>query len=144
MKYRVRRVDAGALARQGAGAGALVALAPGAAFGLVGAWVVHALHATLETWKNVRLPIPTNPAVNFVALLHLEPTLDVLRRWDNPAALAFVVILAAFLVAGTISGALVGLTIAAFYNAGAAAGGGLVVELESLSEERPDDRFRRS
>ena len=142
----MRRLDAAALGRQGARAGALVAVVPAVAGGAAAAWLVHSLRGTLETWRNVRVPLPAPlpaaPVVDFVALLNLEPALDFVRRWDNPALVVVVVLLGA-VAAGALIGAAIGLLIAALYNAGAAGGNGLVIDLEPLECDDLDEPYRR-
>ena len=138
-RYRVRRVAAGALARQGAIAGLLVGLAPGALAGALLAVLFRMAHQTVETWRTVRLPLPlgASATVNFVDLLRLNGLLDVLRSWDSPLLTVLVVTVAAMLV-GALAGAAIGFLGGALYNAGAHAGGGVVIELDPLGED-PED-----
>lgn len=140
-RYRIRRLAAGPLARQGAVAGAIIALLPGMAAGALLVVALRAVRGTLDTWRAVRLPVPlplgVQPVVNFVDVLRLSGLLEAVRSWDATPLLTFGVTAGVIIVLGALGGCAVGLVFAALYRLGATAGGGLEVELEALPERQP-------
>ncbi len=133
-RYRVRSVSPGALSRQGAAAGALIALPPAALLAWAVVRLVDVAHQIVEGWRAVRLTLPAglSATVNFVDLLHLQPAHIALRSWDAAPAVVFAALTLAAVLIGAVFGAIVGLVISALANLSAAAGGGAVIELEEL------------
>jgi hypothetical protein len=137
IRFRVRRLSPGPFLGQGALAGALVALLPGAALGALILRLIAAAHHTLDAWRAVRLPLPAglSPTVNFVELLRLDAYLVTLRAWDAVPTVTFLLVTLACILAGALAGAATALVLVTLVNLGAALGGGVVLELETQPEQ---------
>lgn len=93
---------------------------------------IHTLRRTLETWREVRLPLAviTSPPVNFVSVLGLDQILAALRWWDSASVAVFWSVCALGIVLGAAAGAISGYLLALSLNLSAHLGHGLSLELD--------------
>ena len=91
---------------------------------------IRALRATLDAWRQARVPLPITGSVqvNFVGVLGLTPLHETLRSLDSTPALVCLAVASTVVLLFGIFGAIAGATGALLYNVAARYGGGLVLE----------------
>ncbi|MDY7039418.1 MAG: hypothetical protein SVX38_00995 [Chloroflexota bacterium] len=136
-RHTVRQIDLWPLARLGCALGAVLGACPGLACSIAALQAAAGLRRWLESWSAIELRfLEWQTALDFVELLRLGPFLRVLQTpelYSIAFALALVVSVSALsglIIAGTIM--LTGLV----YNLLARWTGGVIVELEPLSDEK--------
>jgi hypothetical protein len=136
-RHTIRQIDLLPLARLGCALGAVLGACPGLACSITALQVASGLRRWLENWPVIELGfLDWHTTLDFVQLLGLEPLLRALQTPGLASAgfaLALIVsisVLSGLAIAGIIM--LVGL----IYNLLAQWTGGVIVELEPLSEKK--------
>ena len=136
-RHTIRRIDLLPLARLGCALGAVLGVCPGLACSLTALVAAAGLRRWLETWPTIELGfLDWHTTLDFVQLLGLEP---LLRALQTPGLASAGFALALIVSVSALSGlAIVGVILLAglIYNLLAQWTGGVIVELEPLSEKK--------
>jgi hypothetical protein len=141
MKLAIRRVDLVSLGKFGCLIGVVLACLPSLLFGLLGLGLVNILQGWLENWQEVSITVLGREIAqfDFVRLLGLTEFLTRLQSITGASfATVALVVLGLALLGGLVLGLIV-VVAGLVYNLLAAATGGIVVDAETLAENRPPE-----
>jgi hypothetical protein len=131
MRYTVRRIHLGRVARLGCALGWLTALLPAACLAAVGVTVVQRLHQALVQVTPITVSLFEQDLIqiDLLEVLRLRPLAELVAQWAQQPEMTFIYSGLGLILAGGVLFMLTGLLVSAAYNVVAGAGWGLTVEL---------------
>jgi hypothetical protein len=135
MRYTVRRIGLGSVARLGCVLGWLAALLPALCLSALGVTAVQRVHQALVQVAPITLSLFGQELIriDLLEVLRLQPAAEFLAQWAGQPLLLFSYASLGLILAGGLVWMLTSVLVSAAYNVLARAGWGLTVE---LAEER--------